>query len=728
MVNVKQTIITALFAIFIAVAAVYSASISQNFTFQYGGGEVGSIPNVTHNAIFNAPVANDGVKQVNKTFSTTEKSFFDEFIGLFTLKDPDPLVKSENWLFYPWSGLIGGYAITIEPQTESFYEGDTSLSRTVPYALNLAVSGNSVENAVQLPELAVQDSLNPNGALKTLIIPLNSYPEIKLSGLAFAWQSQHEDGGNYPFTGAGGLANINSTTDSTACGSWGRGNINYHCITVHIEGLTYQNKEVSIRYRFNGFAQFEGGANYIRFWVPAGFYVAIPPPPEPPTLSLSASSATINNGQSLVLSWSSVNTTNCSASGGWLGGKSLSGSETVSPTQNTTYGLSCSGPGGSISREQTVQVRQVPSANIKANGSDGPVPLNFNESATISWASSNVNSCLVSPTGWTGTSGSQSTGNLTAGGAKTYSISCSGALGSASDSVIVDAANPTLSASLLANPLPPPGTASSYTTTLTANTGGTAIGTINYSLWWNCNNSTASVSTASSACGALPAATVGNCSENSNGVKCEAVNSPSLSRPHTFTCSAGGGTCNFRPKVITERMGLSATNAFSAGVGGGAGTGTGSAGGGGEGGVGAGTGNGSEVGALSPLITILPPPPYFTLSKSGNLEAGVSVNPLANSNKIQLTINPFNLFDANVGLSVESGMPAGSTAHFGTSGASTANLSAPYPKSIDFWLTIPRATAVGGHSIKIRGTGGGVSDTIDVPLNVFERQPEFSEI
>ena len=379
-----------------------------------------------------------------------------------------------------------------------------------------------------------------------------------------------------------------------------------------------------------------------------------------------------------------------------------------------------------------MQVRQVPSASIKANGSDGPVPLNFNESATISWASSNVDSCLVSPTGWTGTSGSQSTGNLTAGGAKTYSVSCSGPLGSVSDSVVVDVSEPYLSVALGANPLPPAGTTSSYTTTLTANVGGTAIGTISYSLWWNCNNSTANVATASGACGALPAASAGNCAENSNGVKCEALNATSLSRPHTFTCPAGGGTCSFSPKVITERTNLSATDDLSAGFGCSgacAGVGVGPAGSGTGGGTGIGTGTepGGTGAETSPIITILPPPPYFTLSKSGNLEAGVSVNPLADSNKIQLTINPFNLFGADTRLEAVD-MPAGAAAHFGTSGASTANLSAPYPKSIDFWLTIPRATTVGGHSIKIRGTGGGVSDTIDVPLNVVERQPEFREI
>ena len=438
-------------------------------------------------------------------------------------------------------------------------------------------------------------------------------------------------------------------------------------------------------------------------------------PPVPPSVSLSASRTDIRLGESSTLSWDVTGTNvSCSASGAWSGGKSTTGSQSVTPPSvgNHTYTLGCSGPGGNDSKSRTITVSDpLPSADIKASGSDGPISIGYYQSETISWTSVYApqlgsqfpqysGSCSVSKDGTLfapGTSGNQSTGPLQS--SQTYSISCTGALGSASDSVRVNVAAPTLSVALSANPLPPPGTASSYTTTLTANTSGTAIGKINYSLWWSCPNPTDHVNVAENdnRCGPLPSSAStpsGTCSENSNGVKCEAVNSPSLSRPHTFTCSAGGGTCNFRPKVITERDSLSATNAIG-----------------------------------TPLLTILEPPRYFTLSKSGNLEAGVSVNPLAESNKIQITVNPLNLFDANVGLSVEpAGMPAGGTAYFGTSGASTANLSAPYPKTVDFWVTIPRTTATGGYTIRIRGTGGGVSDTVNIPLNVIERLPEFREI
>lgn len=79
--------------------------------------------------------------------------------------------------------------------------------------------------------------------------------------------------------------------------------------------------------------------------------------PEQPTLSLSASPATVNSGGQSVLTWSSSNATSCTASGGWTGSKAANGTETVGPlTQTTTYQLTCTGAGGQISRSATVSV------------------------------------------------------------------------------------------------------------------------------------------------------------------------------------------------------------------------------------------------------------------------------------------------------------------------------------------------------------------------------------
>jgi hypothetical protein len=85
-----------------------------------------------------------------------------------------------------------------------------------------------------------------------------------------------------------------------------------------------------------------------------------------------------------------------------------------------------------------------PTASITANGYPNSLAIPSGTAATISWSSTNANSCTVSLPGWTGTSGNKITGNLTA--SQTYLLSCSGAGGLTSASVTVNiSASPTLS-------------------------------------------------------------------------------------------------------------------------------------------------------------------------------------------------------------------------------------------------------------------------------------------
>lgn len=77
------------------------------------------------------------------------------------------------------------------------------------------------------------------------------------------------------------------------------------------------------------------------------------------------------------------------------------------------------------------------SVDLKVNNSDGPIILNYNSSATLSWAASNVNYCIASGD-WMGTkpiSGWENTGNLVS--SKTYILTCYGPNGSVSDSVTI---------------------------------------------------------------------------------------------------------------------------------------------------------------------------------------------------------------------------------------------------------------------------------------------------
>lgn len=108
--------------------------------------------------------------------------------------------------------------------------------------------------------------------------------------------------------------------------------------------------------------------------------------------------------------------------------------------------------GTSYGENKTFTTSCGPTVDLKANNSDGPISIAYGGSVTLSWNSTNANSCSASGnwSGTKGTSGSESMANLTS--SKTHTLSCTGATGSASDSVTVNVASLSLSVSLSASP------------------------------------------------------------------------------------------------------------------------------------------------------------------------------------------------------------------------------------------------------------------------------------
>src|SRR5450759_3941755 len=64
-----------------------------------------------------------------------------------------------------------------------------------------------------------------------------------------------------------------------------------------------------------------------------------------PTVSLKASATDVATNGSVTLSWASTEASSCTATGGWSGSLSASGSKTVSVPQTSTSSISCSGAG-----------------------------------------------------------------------------------------------------------------------------------------------------------------------------------------------------------------------------------------------------------------------------------------------------------------------------------------------------------------------------------------------
>ncbi|MDO8574956.1 MAG: hypothetical protein Q7R61_01635 [bacterium] len=103
-----------------------------------------------------------------------------------------------------------------------------------------------------------------------------------------------------------------------------------------------------------------------------------------PTVSMTANPLTINLGQSSTLSWSSSNATSCSIDQG-IGGVAVNDSISVSPTTNTTYTITCSGPTAPPAQSSaSITVNQPPGDfTLSAGGglACNSVPLSWTASA-----------------------------------------------------------------------------------------------------------------------------------------------------------------------------------------------------------------------------------------------------------------------------------------------------------------------------------------------------------
>ncbi|MDO8481941.1 MAG: peptidoglycan-binding domain-containing protein [bacterium] len=81
-----------------------------------------------------------------------------------------------------------------------------------------------------------------------------------------------------------------------------------------------------------------------------------------PTLTLTANPSIVTAGQAVFVNYVTTNATSCLASVGWSGayniGTGTSGN--LYPTQNTTYTMTCTGAGGSVTKSVTVNVTATP--------------------------------------------------------------------------------------------------------------------------------------------------------------------------------------------------------------------------------------------------------------------------------------------------------------------------------------------------------------------------------
>jgi hypothetical protein len=134
-----------------------------------------------------------------------------------------------------------------------------------------------------------------------------------------------------------------------------------------------------------------------------------PNPPAPaPTVLISANPTSLTQGQSTTISWSSANTTSCSAS--WTPSTALSASQAVTPSVTTTYSITCTGSGGSDTESTTVTVNppvtppttpsnQLPKGNFDGLESDGVTLYGWSYDPDTSSVSNQVQIYVGGPKG-----------------------------------------------------------------------------------------------------------------------------------------------------------------------------------------------------------------------------------------------------------------------------------------------------------------------------------------
>ena len=160
--------------------------------------------------------------------------------------------------------------------------------------------------------------------------------------------------------------------------------------------------------------------------------------PAPPTVTISASPASITSGAASTLSWSSTNATSVSINQG-IGTVTTSGTRSVSPTATTTYTVTATNATGSVTATATVTVTApvpLPTVTISAS----PASITSGAASTLTWSSTNATSVSINQgIGTVTTSGTRS---VSPTATTTYTVTATNAAGSVTATATVTVSAP----------------------------------------------------------------------------------------------------------------------------------------------------------------------------------------------------------------------------------------------------------------------------------------------
>jgi len=162
-------------------------------------------------------------------------------------------------------------------------------------------------------------------------------------------------------------------------------------------------------------------------------------PPVAPTLQVSVNATQVSLGDSVTVSWQSTNATSVQImwSGPAFNGLPPNGSQKVGPLQiNTTITVTAIGPGGSVKKDKSVTVTNLPPDTLKISVSADLSTVPWNTNTTIIVQITGADSSKSDLPGFSGVSGSFPTPLLTS--RTTFHFTAYGKGLIAKDSVTID--------------------------------------------------------------------------------------------------------------------------------------------------------------------------------------------------------------------------------------------------------------------------------------------------
>ena len=113
--------------------------------------------------------------------------------------------------------------------------------------------------------------------------------------------------------------------------------------------------------------------------------------PAPTITNFSASEDTVTEGETTILSWSTMDAVSGSIDNG-VGSVAANGSQAVSPSTTTTYTLTVAGPGGTSAMNETITV--CPAAPVAAL-SCNPCAIEGGKTSLLAWTSAGAFTCAI---------------------------------------------------------------------------------------------------------------------------------------------------------------------------------------------------------------------------------------------------------------------------------------------------------------------------------------------